>query len=131
MLLLLSRISDDIDQTINMVKDFETLGVSAVAVHGRTRQQTYTDPVDKRTFHFYSFLPHMQIDSSFPFFAISDAIRKIAESVKIPIIANGGSINIKSFTDIENFKEECGATSVMVARAAQENVSVFRKEGAC
>lgn len=30
-----------------MVKDFETLGVSAVAVHGRTREQGPKDPVDK------------------------------------------------------------------------------------
>lgn len=69
------------------------------------------------------------MDSIFSF-SISDAIRKIAESVKIPIIANGGSLDIKDLTDILKFKEDCGATSVMVARAAQQNVSVFRKGGA-
>lgn len=49
--------------------------------------------------------------------------------MKIPIIANGGSLDIKDLTDIIKFKEDCGATSVMVAKAAQTNVSVFRKEG--
>ncbi|XP_037034446.1 tRNA-dihydrouridine(20) synthase [NAD(P)+]-like [Bradysia coprophila] len=99
------RVSDDIEQTLNMVKDFETLGVSAITVHGRTRYQRSSEPVNK------------------------DAIRKIAESVRIPIIANGGSLDIKDFSDIDKFKEDCGATSVMVARAALQNVSVFRKEG--
>lgn len=49
--------------------------------------------------------------------------------MNIPIIANGGSLDIKNFADVQKFKEDCGAASVMVARAAQENVSVFRKEG--
>ncbi|KAG4069454.1 hypothetical protein HA402_001753 [Bradysia odoriphaga] len=99
------RVSDDIEHTINLVKDFETLGVSAVTVHGRTRHQRSSEPVNK------------------------DAIRKIAESVRIPIIANGGSLDIKDFSEIIKFKEDCGTTSVMVARAALQNLSVFRKEG--
>lgn len=32
-----------------MVKDFETLGVSAVAVHGRTKEQRPNDPVNEGT----------------------------------------------------------------------------------
>lgn len=63
------------------------------------------------------------------FFIIQDAIRQIAESVRIPVIANGGSNDIHSYEDIEKFRTECGATSVMIARAAQKNVSIFRKEG--
>ena len=30
-----------------MVKDFESLGVSAIAVHGRTKSQWSGDPVNK------------------------------------------------------------------------------------
>lgn len=59
----------------------------------------------------------------------SDAIRRIVESVKIPVIANGASNEIESFADIEQFRNDCGASSVMIARAAQKNVSIFRKEG--
>lgn len=65
------------------------------------------------------------------FLSIPDSIRKIAESVQIPIIANGGSLaEINDYCDIEKFKDDCGASGVMIARAAQENVSIFRKEGA-
>lgn len=63
------------------------------------------------------------------FFINSDAIRRIAESVRIPVIANGGSDEIHCYEDIEKFKNECGVTSVMIARAAQKNISIFRREG--
>lgn len=36
---------------------------------------------------------------------------------------------MKTHDDVLKFKEDCGASSVMVARAAQENVSILRKEG--
>lgn len=88
-----------------MVKEFESIGISAIAVHGRTKRQKSTEPVD------------------------TDAIRRIAECVQIPVIANGGSNDIDNFDDIEKFKELCGTTSVMIARAAQKNISIFRKEG--
>ena len=60
---------------------------------------------------------------------ISEAIKKVAESLKIPVIANGGSKEIEKFQDILKFKELTGASSVMVARAAEWNVSIFRKRG--
>lgn len=59
----------------------------------------------------------------------SEAIRKIAERLTIPVIANGGSRDIECYKDIFKFREECGTTSVMIARAAEWNVSIFRKEG--
>lgn len=49
--------------------------------------------------------------------------------MKIPVIANGGSDCIESYDDIETFRKDCGASSVMIARGAQKNVSIFRKEG--
>jgi tRNA-dihydrouridine synthase 2 len=36
---------------------------------------------------------------------------------------------IKNYEDIEKFKNDCGVTSVMVARAAMWNCTVFRKDG--
>lgn len=45
------------------------------------------------------------------------------------MIANGGSDEIETYDDIEKFKTACGSTSVMIARKAQQNVSIFRKEG--
>lgn len=58
-----------------------------------------------------------------------DAIRQIAESVNIPVIANGGSKEIKKYEDILKFRELSGSSSVMIARAAEHNVTIFRKEG--
>ena len=55
-----------------------------------------------------------------------DVIRRIAEELSIPVICNGGSGDIKSYQDMERYQEETGTDSVMVARAAQWNPSVFR-----
>ncbi|XP_076863728.1 tRNA-dihydrouridine(20) synthase [NAD(P)+]-like isoform X4 [Brachyhypopomus gauderio] len=60
-----------------------------------------------------------------------DYIRAIAESVSIPVIASGGSLDlIKTNEDIETFRKETGASSVMLARAAMWNPSIFRSQGA-
>lgn len=42
---------------------------------------------------------------------------------------SGGSKDIETFADIGRFREQTGASSVMVARAAQANCSVFRVDG--
>lgn len=43
--------------------------------------------------------------------------------------SSGGSNYIKSYEDIEKFKNDCGVSSVMIARAAMWNCSIFRKQG--
>lgn len=80
-------------------------GISAITVHGRT--------VDERPQH-----PNR-----------IETISKIADHLKIPVIANGGSKDIEKYKDILKFKEDTGASSVMLARAAQWNCSIFRKQG--
>lgn len=42
---------------------------------------------------------------------------------------SGGSKEIGSHEDIEKFRNECGASSVMLARAAMWNCSILRPEG--
>ena len=42
---------------------------------------------------------------------------------------SGGSNVIKKYEDIQAFKQSCGVTSAMIARAALWNCSIFRKEG--
>lgn len=42
---------------------------------------------------------------------------------------SGGSKEIAKYSDILKFREESGCTSVMLARAAEWNCSIFRKEG--
>lgn len=42
---------------------------------------------------------------------------------------SGGSKEIVSYEDIEKFRQDTGASSVMIARAAEWNPSIFRPQG--
>lgn len=42
---------------------------------------------------------------------------------------SGGSLDIENYEDMDKFKNLTDCSSVMVARAAQWNCSIFRKEG--
>lgn len=99
------RIKEDEHETIEHVKELAATGIKAIAIHGRTR--------DERPQH----KPH------------PDVIKAVAKAVDIPVICNGGSKEIERFSDIFKFKEACGASSVMVARAAEWNVTIFRPQG--
>ncbi|GAB0096346.1 tRNA-dihydrouridine(20) synthase [Sergentomyia squamirostris] len=99
------RIFPKIEDTIKLVKEFEALGIAAIAIHGRTRDERPQHPVHP------------------------DAIRAVAQELSIPVIANGGSREINQHNDILKFRENCGASSVMIARAAEWNPSIFRKDG--
>lgn len=56
-------------------------------------------------------------------------IKAVADVVDIPVICNGGSKEIEKFSDIAKFKQLCGASSIMIARAAEWNMSIFRPKG--
>ena len=104
------RLLPDWTATLALVAVIESTGVAALAVHGRTKDQRPNDPND------------------------TAAIRKIVEHTSLPIIANGGSSNnrnsnINTYEGLRAFWTESGAASVMVARAAEWNPSVFRAEG--
>ncbi|KAL9976331.1 hypothetical protein ACROYT_G013621 [Oculina patagonica] len=99
------RILPTIEETISFAKMVESTGIVALAVHGREKHERSRDPVH------------------------ANVIREVAKAVSIPVIANGVSAMVKSFEDIEKCRQETGCSSVMLARAAQWNTSVFRKEG--
>lgn len=58
-----------------------------------------------------------------------DIVKAVAEAVDIPVICNGGSKEIEKYSDIAKFREQCGASSIMIARAAEWNVTIFRPQG--
>ncbi|XP_067929611.1 tRNA-dihydrouridine(20) synthase [NAD(P)+]-like isoform X2 [Watersipora subatra] len=99
------RCLDTLEDTIAFAKMAESTGIAALALHGRNKEER----------------PKHQCRYSY--------IKKVAQALTIPVIANGGSGEIKEHSDIEKFRLACGASSVMVARAAEWNVSIFRKEG--
>lgn len=100
------RILPTLEETVSLVKRIERTGVAAIAVHGRKKEERPQHPVH------------------------CDFIKAISEAVSVPIIANGGSQEIiREFQDIEAFRSVTATSSVMVARAAMWNPSIFRRGG--
>lgn len=85
---------------VELAKIAENCGAAAVTVHGRTREQYYSGKADR------------------------EIIRKVAQSVSIPVIANG---DIFSAEDAKSMLEETGAAAVMIGRGSQGNPWIFRQ----
>ncbi|CAH8593011.1 unnamed protein product [Heterobilharzia americana] len=97
------RILPELEKTIALAKLIESTGVVAITVHGRT--------VHERPMHRNR----------------NEVIQAIAQSISIPVLANGGSRDmIKNHEDIEYFRQETGASGVMIARAAMWNPAIFK-----
>lgn len=91
------------DESVNAVeiaKIAEANGVSAVAVHGRTREQYYSGKADW------------------------DIIKEVKESVDIPIIGNG---DIFEPEDAKAMIDHTGCDGVMIGRGAQGNPWIFKR----
>ena len=94
------------DASVNAVeiaKIAESCGVSAIAVHGRTRAQYYSGKADW------------------------DIIRQVKEAVKIPVIGNG---DVNSPQAAKALLEQTGCDGIMIGRAAQGNPWIFREVNA-
>ncbi|RKP35634.1 hypothetical protein BJ085DRAFT_40301 [Dimargaris cristalligena] len=97
------RVLDSDEDTIKLVKMIESTGVKALAVHCRTRDQRPRDP------------------------AHWDKLKLVTNTVQsIPIIANG---DVFKYADISKIKEAGNVSSVMIARGAQSDPSIFSKDG--
>jgi tRNA-dihydrouridine synthase len=82
---------DSTENFLESVKCLEDLGVDAITVHGRTREQMYSEVANW------------------------DLIQQASENVKIPIIGNGDLWNRK---DISKRFEQTSCHSLMIARGA-------------
>lgn len=78
----------------------EESGASAIAVHGRTREQYYSGHADW------------------------DIIRQVKEQVTVPVIGNG---DLKSASDIMQMYSETGCDGFMIGRAARGNPWIFHE----
>ncbi len=91
------------DKHINaceVAKKCEEAGANAIAIHARTRSQGYS--------------------------GISDwsIIKKVKESVSIPVIGNG---DVKTPEDFKKMLEETGCDAVMIGRASLGNPWIFKQ----
>ncbi|XP_046400551.1 tRNA-dihydrouridine(20) synthase [NAD(P)+]-like [Ischnura elegans] len=98
------RVLSTVEETLALCKRLEASGAAAIAIHGRR--------IDERPQHTNR----------------SAEIAQVARALSIPVIANGGSKEIACHDDIERFRVACGAASVMVARAAQKDCTIFRRD---
>lgn len=99
------RVLSNVEETLELCERLASTGISAIAVHGRT--------VHERPQHANR----------------NEVLKEISARLTVPVIANGGSKEIQKHSDIFKFKEATGCSSVMLARAAQWNCSIFCKEG--
>ena len=83
-----------------LAKIAESAGISAITIHGRTRDEFYSGHADL------------------------DIIKKVKESVNIPVIGNG---DIKDEESAKEMLEKTGVDGIMIGRAALGNPWIFEK----
>ncbi|MDD3304209.1 MAG: tRNA dihydrouridine synthase DusB [Clostridia bacterium] len=84
---------------IEVAKMCEEYGVSMITIHGRTREEYYTG------------------------LANLDIIKKVKDTVAIPVIGNGDIVDVAS---AKNMFEYTGCDGIMVARGAEGNPWIFK-----
>ena len=85
---------------IEAAKIIEKAGASAITVHGRTRSQYYSGSADW------------------------DIIKKVKESVNIPVIGNG---DIKNCYEAKKALEKSNVDAIMIGRASLGNPWIFKQ----
>lgn len=85
---------------VEVAKILEEAGVSAITIHGRTREEYYSGKAD------------------------GEIIKQVKEAVNIPVIGNG---DIKSKEDAQKMFQETNVDGIMIGRAAIGNPWIFEE----
>src|SRR5438067_4406229 len=87
------------DDVLPLLKRFEDIGVSSIAIHGRTRNEAYTGASD------WGYIAYVK------------------SALRIPVFGNG---DVKTPADALRMFEQTGVDGVMIGRAALHNPFIFR-----
>lgn len=90
---------DNTITAVDVAKICDSNGVSQITVHGRTRQEYYSGVADL------------------------NIIKKVKETVSIPVIGNGDIVDLES---AKNMFEYTNCDGIMIARGAQGNPWIFK-----
>ena len=91
---------DDSINAVEIAKIAEACGISALAIHGRTREQYYSGKADW------------------------NIIAQVKETISIPVIGNGDVFSVEDAINMQN-KTNCDA--IMIGRGAQGNPWIFKR----
>src|SRR4051794_6909797 len=87
------------DDVLPLLKRFEEIGVAAIAIHGRTRNEAYTGASD------WGYIAYVKSE------------------LRVPVFGNG---DVKTPADALRMFEQTGVDGVMIGRAALHNPFIFR-----
>jgi nifR3 family TIM-barrel protein len=85
---------------LEVARALEESGAALIAVHGRTRAQSYTEPADW------------------------EPIAEIKQAVSIPVVGNG---DVTTVADIERMRAQTGCDAVMIGRGSRGNPWLFAR----
>ena len=91
---------DDSVNAVEIAKIAEECGISALAIHGRTREQFYSGKADW------------------------DIIAEIKQAINIPVIGNGDVFEVE---DAVNMLEKTKCDAIMIGRGSQGNPWIFKR----
>lgn len=91
---------DESVNAIEIAKMAEACGISALAIHGRTREQYYSGKADW------------------------EIIRKVKESISIPVIGNGDVFDV---VDAKNMLDTTNCDGILIGRGSQGNPWIFSR----
>ena len=87
---------------VSLARQFESIGIQMLTVHGRTREQGYKGQAEY------------------------DTIAAVNAAVKVPVVANGDITSPEKARDVLAYT---GADAIMIGRAAQGRPWIFREIG--
>ena len=87
---------------VSLARQFESIGIQMLTVHGRTREQGYKGQAEY------------------------DTIAAVKAAVKVPVVANGDITSPERARDVLAYT---GADAIMIGRAAQGRPWIFREIG--